>query len=1395
MKKLMVLACVAACAAAAVASEYTWTGYSDAGTPGAEETADSWKDPDNWTPYGYPHEAGDVAVFPAGKAEVVLDTGVATPIKTIRADAGADVTITAGEGSSFSFADGGATALDGGKLTLDVPSTSSTRFDSRADGPNGDLHVAGLVNVAGNVQIYHTYAGTVTYEGEGGLATGWSSVWFGNGGAPAETSRIVLKDSARISALGNAFMGTNGGVNANPSVSVEQDGADTLFKCYGLHYGYAGTYPSDNFYSYTLKDGTFTSTDDGLIFYPEVAGEFVQKGGTANVPKITFNSARAKVRLEGGTMKLPSAAAVTAVNPGQVEVAGGTLEFSGDATLTPAFYLSGSPTVKIDAGKTLDYARMVAAPETRLTVTGGGTLEIRQGFEASGSELVIEQGKAVVSGDLLVEARKGSYEPWKITVGDGAQFVSTKVSTHYAVPLELDIRGSGQVVLPCGIAEYGSTYNRTCLIAHKLTVGGVEQPKGRYASSAHSFVVGSGSYTAIVVPYVWTGAGDGIRWNDPNNWDTKTVPPSGGSTSVDLSRATTVRLESAVTVGTLVAMPNGDDRTVTITGSAPLYTSGGYLECAIYVAEGRELVFDVPVGNDVNTVNAILGGGTVRVRNSFPFFVAGLYAAYSLDGKIVHQGPVWQPSGTLVMNDQHEAAGVSCVEIAAGSEWTSKKMVYHLPGFYPVTSVRQTGGTVKADEFHVDMHSAPSDKVDCTYHLEGGSLTATTAFDLGVYYDPGQSESRRGRYPGSSFEMSGDAVLTVPSVAVSCNQTYLRLCGGTLNLEGRMYRDTNTDYLQQFSENVVPFEFGGVTLNATGSASVEYNSALTGKGGDFVFNTADHDCAFAAGYSISGSGSMVKRGSAKLTIAQTCAFSGALTVEAGKVDLSSASTLAGPRHLVVKGADSRLAVNGVVTVSPRTVVLDAAENLSLAEGVTLTVESLTVGGVAQTGSQTFGNGSVVVVPRTSWIDGDRNGDLSGVGAEQTLSASVSLASLVYLPADAGSVTLKGASGQTVTFEAGASVTVARGSTLVIDADVVLGGAVNVLGGGAIRFLRSVTSAVEPGSGENVYKLVVRQGEADFAGAVTGVALVTCGRDGDRPAIALSEGCTVSNYAQVLTAYAVDGSGKCFGETRQKGATVDLTTGFDGRQYLSCNLGGYGKWTLTSGSLVMPPTKVRFLVNAGESSNFDFVMDGGSLTAPSGFYLACGESGQHITFTLNGGVLRLGSLIEASNYPAMSALALNGGTVETSGSMTPFPAVTPLTMSGTAAFRQANAGDVVMFAHAVSAQAIVQEGPGTLVLAKFGNGTALDVRGGILSVGPSAAGVDSSASVAVADGAKLALNFDGELSVETLTAKGKERRPGTYGASVGPEALRGLFSGSGRLNARNGTIPGFTVIVR
>lgn len=1165
---------------AAQAANYYWTG----------EGADTlWTTPANWNPStGYPG-TDDAANFHVqnGNATVTLPSGT-TKVNYIFLNNGMQVTINAADGATDSKLmptrdnEGFIVYTDEAKLTVNVPVVQETSpVLSRGSGTL--VLNAGVSNPWNTGNIWLTGArfqeGTVVLDGQSALSVPSTTLVVGQDYADDDTHPMTfeIREGCSVTAANLTVNQSNRTVSND--VTVRQKGADSQVTV--VNNTIVGRYGSEeSMNTYELEEGTFAS-EVLYIGYPNGNGrksspaQFVQKGGVAKIQGIYCAASPSHegyhYYLEGGELVMNKTP--WNVEDGIIRITGGELHAKMTVVTDTRFTTDeGDLVFNVDAGRVLVLNKLPKpAAGCAIVKKGAGILRLNESGEPPPVKILegtVETGPDVV----LYRETEGD---WKVELGDKETGTAGVLDLNYrgamiTAPLDLTYNTSA-----CRVKIYDAPHYFTSVVAHRIAVWDATQetyvesePKRYTAQVTKTFngvqLIDANNGCGILLPHVWTGTGDGVSWNDANNWKEKSVPTHPmHDDGVDLSAAAgkTVNFnpsnpESYCVLAYIVFNPprQAAQKTVTLSGTkafnlAPI-TPSQLWSTAFFVSRGNELVMDVDVYSGYKQPQAAIGGGRLVAQKFFMGYVdvgggTGKVTPYIGDLDFVFRGAKANFFAPIVFGGDFLGGASSGYADKSAGRYSPKlffetgvklslgTMLLGEGGTYPAGSrgVEQTGGAVTADA--IVMEKFDNDCVDTwpfEYVLKDGTLTvadgiylgskASTVVDLAAVV--GVADWTKTRFPGGSFVMKG-GTLTAAKLASEGNQNWFKLYGGEVYLGAGGFAVTDTAAGRNTTAygsgmNAEKAWLGGVTIHATAASASAAKVRFTGAGGDTTVDTAGFNLSFAA---VEGAGGLVKAGSGVLTLTDATGFTGKVIVRGGSVAFGSDASV------------------GMIS-------LTSANDLTVAAGLTVTAQRLVIDGVAQTGTIPFGDGFVTVASANFWQGADGStwttgwsaGAPSGAAAVADFSTSITLGSSDTITLDAAT-TLKTltfdnkptvtdltlAGGATLTLADGGEIFVAKGKTLTLDVPVALGGAVCKTGDGKLVLAKTVTGTA----------LTVVGGDMEISGVMTGVDL------------------TVAPYENASCAIVQTG-------------TLDL--------------GGLASWTLT------------------ESADASYAIDGGTLKLPA-----------------------------------------------------------------------------------------------------------------------------------------------------------------------------------------------------
>ncbi len=1416
---LIALLCTLAVPSALLAAQYTYTWtWSGAGDGASWTEGANWSCSPDGSGYDYPQTYEDVALFNLSLADGVvvtarLDTAVAIHGVYQKGNTPVCLTATGGATLGFGFSPGrkaeqnsdGLVVDDGKTLILDLPILLQDRFDSWSKGTIYWMH--SVTNKAPDPSYTQHNSGRQMYLG--GVATNYftgnlsvlcngSNLSFGFGSATdGRTAHLFQTDRARVDArtinLGDS--------RTAPNAIWRQDGDETVVNLTdNLVLGNDANTDAWSTSTWHLVRGTLTASR--LDIGKNRPGRYLQEGGTATFAMIVGGvNARSfgSFELADGRFNYTGNATAFAL-PDNDRVSfrhsGGTFALSQNFNFTFPVHASGAPVLEVPSGTTCSVSLPPdVAPGTSFTKTGAGTLQISTDIPAVGS-LTVAAGEVKMGISSKGQNAFGGwndYTPWRVSIKNGAKFRLRTATANIFQPMDLEIADGGQ---------FSFEGTRNAVFAHSYKTNGVSLPRGRYAASSttHAYcTVNDGSH--VIVPYTWTGGGDGVSWGDTANWEDGVVPVGSSADSyADLSRATNITFSSNIAIGGILYAPNGRNKKLVLSSASKyfsLYCNDYKLSCL--VRPDATLEFDCKV---LRVGTCVLTGGGTFV---FDKYVLGVKSALNPSSK--GWPPCFSVNGTLIYRnatdfvryDNKDAAsssycrGLSWWANQEGSDATVvfegadtnlefDRLVYSASGFSGLSRLIQRGGArLTLADLYLNPHRDSDKEYPFTYFLQNGSLVCTEGLYLNKCLAV-TSNTYWKRSTGGSFDMTGGTLRT-PLMSSECFGNWFYLKGGDAYVgAGGIQRTSDTTdrtnskkgygNAQGFNDSPA-LQLGGVRLHATANFTVTLDTAFTGAGGETEIDTDGHSITFTDACAVTGAGAWRKTGAGTVYLNGTNSFTGVMTVEEGNVVVDAG------------------AVNEAV---PAKLVVASASSLDLPAGVNWNVGTLIVDGVAQAAgaSLAFGSGTVTVSQPSSlgagrWVGPATGGDWlapvnwsdstppNGPAAAATLvgtsladGAQLAFASNLALGALAvdvpGTVTLA-ATGEVGILFTNTTITVSPQTTLVINAPVTVGKA---------------AKASSP-----VPVTVTGGGKVVFAQAVVNQAGTT----------------------------AIDGYHTM---NLESPTTIELRDSFSGVKLSSVN--ATAVWIEDPAEIIVKTgADVAFAASPLSSGRLRITQDGGTVSFVSTMQLTT-DKAQQYAYALDSGTLVVANATGLQSGPGRVAFNLNGGVLQTSGIGVPLFSDVPVTLGGAISFAQADAETVSRFDCRVGGVgSLVQMGPGrvafagglpgaeaisvtggNLVLACGISPTNLTVGvGGTLTVGEAAATTIPAASIlTLSRSGMLEIDFDGMFTVDGLLVNGRLRAAGLYDDGTHhPTPLSRNISGAGVLRVLRGKGVGICVNFR
>ena len=286
-----------------------------------------------------------------------------------------------------------------------------------------------------------------------------------------------------------------------------------------------------------------------------------------------------------------------------------------------------------------------------------------------------------------------------------------------------------------------------------------------------SYTGGTGNDVVLTVtagPRVWDGGGDGVTWNDANNWDGNTLPTAGQD--VYINGVGVIISSGTVSVRSVIS-----SRTISITGGSFAVAQASEFNAGVNLSGGTLTANGVVtlVGNSSWTGGTI--GGTAGVANNGTLTISSLIGSKVLGTTLTNAGTVTQTAGfTLVSATMNNLSGgdyaldgdVSFANISGTSAFNNAGTFRKLSGagtspLGGALSFNNQGGTV--------------DVVTGTLSLRGGTSTGGT-FNVAVGsvldLSGGQTQTITGSYTstgGGEIRITGTGALAVGAAGATIN--------------------------------------------------------------------------------------------------------------------------------------------------------------------------------------------------------------------------------------------------------------------------------------------------------------------------------------------------------------------------------------------------------------------------------------------------------------------------------------------------------------------------------------------------------------------------------------------------------------------------------------------------
>lgn len=1104
-----------------------------------------------------------------------------------------------------------------------------------------------------------------------------------------------------------------------------------------------------------------------------------------------------------------------------------------------ALAVPSAPALTIDATN----VDSVTRAQINAALSTDGVLDVRTDFTLpdrircpAGSEIAIAADVTLTLGSgREVSLAPGAYGAVKLRIAAGGVFAFADASAHLNVPLELHVTGTGKIFKPYD--ESTGVYDPGAIVAHRIVVDGVEYDEASryFAGPSLSWFDNQGGNGVVFRPWVWTGAGDGVTWQDGANWDRGTPPDNSPNGIADVSPAVgrTISFGDVQrTIGCVVNYSPVESGRVTLKSGAPLVLFAyANLRAVALIGRGREIVFDAPTYQGGEYFVLAAGGGRFSFRGGALQSDDTSYVA--ADGQFVVNGPCDVGTSALGCLGWYAPAQTELL-IEEGAQVVAGQLAFSFPKSYFLDMARmtQTGGDVTLSRGLYIGHQRTDTMRETRYRMDAGTLT--TPLVACGYHDPTMGKSKMW---AGGFEMNG-GTLTTEKIGCGLYGAWITLHGGTVNL-GSGGLELGDDDIIGSGENLptVHWRLGGVTIASTSpwatsrrNTTATFDILFDGVGGDTVIDTTGGAVTLTdVALNIDGSG-FVKRGDNALTLAAATTVKGRGSIRVasgGLVIADTASVGEAARCAITVEDEGTLSILG--NVGPlTTLALPSADALRLASADhVVTVSALSVAGVGQRpGTYSVGVGKVTVAPQGefAWINpqGGRWNDSSNWkdGHHGRLNLDIDFAfsalsdgTAIEVDDDLWFNSLSvggGATGSTLTFASAnpeafpivfggsdRTVTVARDRTLVVKSGFRVNGTNGKAGAG--RLVLDSYFRCYPDRNESADRnFRVRDGELVVNGEVQGLRCYPDSSDAKRcPRITFGESSRLGLRGQTeVRLSGTDATADAYGEVVSSGAIDMAADARETRFDLATCRGGELKLTVEGGTFAFPRHDdgrfVDMRINGNATTEaahlFVYEQNGGTSFWPR-VELGFGDAERN-AFALNGGVMVLNGPFDVRGEGETS-VRLNGGTLRFATDEAALPGI-PVHVAGAAAL-EVPEGVAATPALALSGAGTAEKtGPGTLTLDAASCTVAeLVVSDGRL--GFSDAGGAFDGRLTLKRGGKVVLNGT-RVAVKSLFIRGKQRAKGIY--TSGATARHGeYFEGSGELEVLEGTEDGGVLFVR
>jgi autotransporter-associated beta strand protein len=962
----------------------------------------------------------------------------------------------------------GATTVTGGTLTL-----SGGLNNSSVTVNGGLLNQSSTGSIAGTGSTFSLTSGNATLEGtntytgattvSGGTLT--LSSGLNNSSVTVNGGLLNQTSTGRIAGTGSTFSLTSG--NATLAGTNTYTGATTIGSTGRLEITSAGRLGSGSYAGNITNSGTFLysgTNNQTLSGVVSGTGALTQNNSSSTLTLSGNNTYSGTTTINAGTLEIASTGRLGGGSYAGNITNSGTFLFSGTNNQTLSGIISGSGALTQNNSSTLTLTGNNTY--TGDTTINAGTLQVASGGRLGGGSyagnisnsgnfiyagtnnqtlagVISGSGALTRNGTNSTLTLTGSNTYTGITTVSGNSILNiqnntalggtangTTVASGSALQLQNNITITGETLTLNGSGPGGNT-------GILRNISGNNEWQGNITLSAASRIHSdSGNLT---LSGIISGA---------NNL---TI---GGTSVVILSGANTYSGTTSIIGGTLSINTLADSADSSVgngTGSISL-GSGGSAGTLLYTGTGSSTNRTINLGGSAGNATIDQSGtGTLRFTSSF---ISGAgNKTLTLQGSTAGIGEI---AGAVVNNS---ATNLTSLTKNGNGTWI-------LSGFNTYTGTTTiNAGTLQigngSSTGNLSASSAITNNATLVFN-RSGTVTQGVDFANGISGTGNLTQAGPGNliinaansYTGVTTVSNGTLTL---SGSGTLGTSTITITGGTLDLGGSSI--TNT-----FSSIT-----GGTISNGT----------LTNNGGNYAFQNG------TVSTSLAGTNGLTKTGSGTLTLNATNSYSGATTISAGNLSISSVSALTNTSGVNLANATSLIYTGGSAAT------LDRDISVTGTTGSTGTIRNDSAGLLTLSGALTKNGTTLALQGGSGGIT--VSGSIGGSNANSDLDINNGVVTLTAVNTYNGPTTIK--NGATLNANITGALPTANGrSDVSIDPN---GSGGSTLALGASQSIASLSGAASSNVtlGSNTLTIGTTSGSTTYDGRITGGSTSALVKDG------------------------------------------------------------------------------------------------------------------------------------------------------------------------------------------------------------------------------------------------------------------------------------------------------------